>query len=157
MKSWFMSFFVVSVVMILAGCSTTAELFPVRGPLSTQIPVPVLHARVDGIMGNSGRIRLTLPDGEQCAGRWASVAPTFSGTSAVHATGSTVTSNGSIWTTVYGHSFVFGNVPGANKGQAVLTGTKGAIIEAEFLTGSGTANGYGVATDNRGNVFKVLF
>jgi hypothetical protein len=29
--------------------------------------------------------------------------------------------------------------------------------EAEFLTGSGTTNGYGVAVDSDGNVYKLLF
>lgn len=157
MKRWFVCLIMVSIVMVLAGCSTTAELFPVKGPLSKQLPIPVLRAHVKGIMGNSGQISLVLPDGEQCAGRWSSVAPEFATATVMHATGYTAAARSSIWTTVYGNSFSFGNVPGANKGQAVLTGTKGTIIEVEYLTGSGTANGYGVATDNRGNVFKVIF
>lgn len=30
-------------------------------------------------------------------------------------------------------------------------------MQAEFFTGSGTANGYGIAKDSRGNVYKMLF
>jgi hypothetical protein len=30
-------------------------------------------------------------------------------------------------------------------------------LQVEFFTGSGTANGSGVAKDNKGNVYKVLF
>jgi hypothetical protein len=39
----------------------------------------------------------------------------------------------------------------------MLLGTKGTSIEIEFLTGAGTAHGYGVAKDNHGNLFRVLF
>ena len=31
------------------------------------------------------------------------------------------------------------------------------LKQLQFYTGSGTANGSGVAKDNKGNVFKVLF
>jgi len=39
----------------------------------------------------------------------------------------------------------------------MLVGNRGTVIQVEFYTGSGTANGTGVAKDNKGNVFKVLF
>ena len=49
------------------------------------------------------------------------------------------------------------NVPGVNKGEAVLVGDRGTVIQVEFYTGSGTAYGTGVAKDNKGNIYKVLF
>lgn len=30
-------------------------------------------------------------------------------------------------------------------------------FDVEFFTGSGTANGYGIAKDTNGNVYKMLF
>ena len=39
----------------------------------------------------------------------------------------------------------------------MLVGDRGTVIHVEFYTGSGTANGLGVARDNKGNIFKVLF
>ncbi len=39
----------------------------------------------------------------------------------------------------------------------MLVGDRGTVIQVEFYTGSGTANGSGVAKDKKGNVFKVLF
>ncbi len=39
----------------------------------------------------------------------------------------------------------------------MLVGNKGTVIHVEFYTGSGTANGSGVAKDNKGNIFKVIF
>lgn len=46
-----------------AGCSLTATMIPVEGPLSQLRPVPVIEARADGIMGNSGNITLPCPMG----------------------------------------------------------------------------------------------
>ncbi|MFH1519996.1 MAG: hypothetical protein ABIE75_05470 [Candidatus Omnitrophota bacterium] len=140
-----------------AGCTTTAMMYPVEGPLSKQTPLPVLKAKVDGIMGNSGNISLVMPDGEMCSGRWSSIAPTSTSFSTTSGTGSVTSGLSSAWATVYGSGFVTQNTPGVNKGEAMLVGDKGIVIQVEFYTGSGTANGTGVAKDNQGNVFKVLF
>lgn len=63
------------IVAVLSGCSITARLFPIQGPLSKLSPLPVLQARVGGVMGYSGKISLMMPDSERCAGRWSVVAP----------------------------------------------------------------------------------
>ncbi len=144
-------------VGLLAGCSTTAHLYPIEGPLSKLVPLPVLKARADGITGNTGSITLTMPDGEELRGRWSSIAPqqvTFSS-----ASGSASVQGGMAraWAQVYGAEFSVSNLPGVNRGEAMLTGPKGTVLQVEFFTGSGTANGNGVAKDNHGNVFKVIF
>jgi hypothetical protein len=61
------------------------------------------------------------------------------------------------WAQVYGAGFSVSNLAGVNRGEAMLTGPKGTVLQVEFFTGSGTANGNGVAKDNHGNVFKVIF
>ncbi len=38
-----------------------------------------------------------------------------------------------------------------------MTCSRGTTIEAEFFTGSGTANGYGIARDSNANIYKMLF
>ena len=43
------------------------------------------------------------------------------------------------------------------KARLCSLGIKGTVIQLEFYTGSGTANGVGVAKDNKGNIDKVLF
>lgn len=50
-----------------------------------------------------------------------------------------------------------GIVPGVNKGQLYAICSDNTRVEGEFVTGSGTANGYGVAKDSGGNVYKLLF
>lgn len=141
----------------LAGCSTTATLYPVDGPLSKLQPLPVLTATAGGITGNTGNISLTMPDGEFCKGRWSSIAPMSVGYSTASATGSATSGMSSVWATVYGSGFSVSNLPGVNKGEAMLVGNRGTVIHVEFYTGSGTANGLGVAKDNKGNIFKVIF
>jgi hypothetical protein len=145
------------IAFLCVGCSTTARLYPVEGPMSKQIPLPVLAANVEGILGNTGGITLTMPDGERCTGHWSSIAPQQVGFTSVAASGLTTSGLASAWTTAYGSGFSFSNAPGVNRGEAMLTGEKGTVLQVEFFTGSGTANGTGVAKDNHGNVFKVLF
>lgn len=142
---------------LLAACSTTATLYPIDGPLSKQQPLPVLTAVVDGILGNTGGISMTLPDGERCIGKWSSIAPMSVGFSTASASGTATNGMASVWTTVYGSGFSVRNLPGVNKGEAMLVGDRGTVIQVEFYTGSGTANGSGVAKDNKNNIYKVLF
>ena len=144
-------------VTVLVACSTTATLYPIEGPLTKQQPLPVLTAAVDGIMGNTGGISLSLPDGEHCTGKWSSIAPMSVGFSTASASGSAISGMASVWATVYGTGASVANLPGVNKGEAMLVGDRGTVIQVEFYTGSGTANGSGVAKDNKGNIFKVLF
>ena len=146
-----------ALVLFLAGCTTTATLYPVEGPLSKLQPLPVITATADGITGNTGNISLILPDGEFCKGRWSSIAPMSVGYSTAAATGSATNAMSSIWATIYGSGYSVRNLPGVNKGEAMIVGDNGTVIQVEFYTGSGTANGVGVARDNKGNIFKVLF
>ena len=145
------------IAVVISGCSTTATLYPIKGPMSTISPLPTPIAKVNGILGNSGTILLVLPDGEVCKGRWSSIAPMSVGFSAASASGSATSGLSSVWATVYGSDYSLANVPGINKGEAMLVGDKGTVIQIEFYTGSGTANGTGVAKDNKGNIYKVLF
>lgn len=137
------------IASMLIGCTTTANLYPVKGPLSAQNPIPVLIAHVDGIMGNTGNIKLTMPDGEKCTGKWSVTA----GMSASVGTVNLFSQYGN----VFGTGYSVANKAEVNRGEAILIGENGTRIEVEFYTGSGTANGYGLAKDNHGNIYKVLF
>ena len=143
--------FATAAIIFLQGCtaSTTANLYPVQGPLSQSKTPVVIVAKVEGITGGTGPFELSMPNGVVCKGKWSSVAPTYSESTNV----SLLTRYGS----VTGTGNTTGLLPGANKGQAFANCSDGNSVNAEFITGSGTANGYGVAEDKRGNVFKLLF
>ena len=134
-----------SLVIALSSCSITLDLYPVKGPLALEIPVRFIKAKATNVTSNSGKCYLTLPDGEYCEGRWSSTA------------GIIGSRNNSSLLVDYGQELGLSPRGNENRGYAMLLGTKGTNIEIEFLTGAGTAHGYGVAKDNKGNIFKVLF
>jgi len=133
----------------LMACSTSARLYPVEGPFSQQVPPPVLTATVRGIEGNNGPLSLTLPDGTTCSGEWSSAA----GVQTTFGTGSLFTQYGPI----YGSGMSVTSGGGQNPGRAIATCADGTRFDIEFVTGGGTANGFGFARDTRGNVYRVLF
>lgn len=132
-------------VIILSSCSITLDLYPVKGPLSSSVPVRVIKAKATNVTSNSGKCYLTLPGGEYCEGRWSSTA------------GAHGSPNNYSLLLDYGQELGLSPRGNENRGYAMLLGTKGTSIEIEFLTGAGTAHGFGVAKDNKGNIFKVLF
>ena len=140
----------------LIACSTSVSLFPISGPYAQAKQIQPIIAKADGIMGNNGKISLTLPSGEVCDGVWSSVAPTSVSTSVGMGTIGLSSSMASAWGTAYGSSFSVGNSATVNRGEAMLTCDKAISMQIEFFTGSGTANGYGVAKDSNGNIYKVL-
>jgi hypothetical protein len=152
-----LAFLIFALLIFFSGCSTKVYLYPVAGPLSKIQPTPVLIATADGINGNAGNMSLTLPDGEQFKGKWSSIAPTSVGYSGVSASGSATSGMTYAWSTVYDSEFSVSNPPGVNKGEAMIVGNRGTVMQVEFYIGSGTANGTGVAKDNKGNIYKVLF
>ena len=140
---------VIAAPLVLIGCSLTATMVPVEGPLSQLRPVPVFNVRVDGIMGNTGKISFAMQDGETCKGRWSSAA----GAGVSVAAGSLVSQYGSAYLT--GYSVSTGS--GRNPGQALIVCTKGRTIQVDFVTGAGTAHGFGIAKDNESNVYRLVF
>jgi hypothetical protein len=135
--------------LAITACSTQVNLYPVQGPLASQRPLPVVTAEADGILGNTGNLKMTMPTGEVCAGKWASAAPQMGAVSTTSLFGQ--------YGSITGMSVMSGPAPGVNRGEAFLTCTQGTTVQAEFFTGSGTANGYGIAKDSNGNVFKMIF
>lgn len=131
--------------MALAGCSLTATMVPVEGPLSQQRPLPTLPVRVAGILGNSGDLTFTTPDGASCQGRWVSVGPGVIGGS-----------HGLL--SQYGNYLSGYSATSGNGGQALATcPTTGRTLQLEFLTRPGTAHGFGIGKDNEANIYRFVF
>jgi len=145
--------FFVSVMLLggLTGCVTTAtvSMFPTDGPLKSEKPAPVLKAVAENIISNSGPFRVEYPNGDRCEGQWASIAPQMVSVG---------------WGGLFGkYGGIAGisasavNMPGINRGEAMAVCKSGNQVQVEFFTGSGTANGVGVAKDEHGNIFKLIF
>lgn len=135
----------------LTACSASVpvKMYPTKGPLSKLAPPPVIVATAEGVTSNSGALSLTLPSGASCEGTWSSVAPRMAGSS----WGTLFSQYG----TAAGVSGSVAIVPGVNQGQFYAVCKDNTRIEGEFVTGSGTANGHGVAKDSNGNIYKILF
>lgn len=136
----------------LFGCSansTTVELYPIKGPLSESAPQTVLYATVNGVFGNSGTVAMNTPEGETCRGRWSSAAAQEVSFSTVNLF--------SQYGYIYGTGTSVRNKPGVNRGEAIVVCPSGNRFDVEFYTGSGTANGYGLAKDRNHNIYKALF
>lgn len=138
-------------IVTLTACSISVpvNLYPVKGPLSEQQQKPVLTATAHDVQRNTGQFDVIMPNGEKCTGQWSSAA----GVTLSHSTASLFSQYG----TVTGFATSISNVPGVNRGQAMSFCPSGRTLEAEFVTGSGTANGYGIAKDSDGNIYKMLF
>lgn len=134
---------------MVAGCSTTARLYPVQGPASQAVPPSTIEATINGIMGNNGSLAFRLPDGSSCEGEWSSAAGVET----------TVTSMNLIgrYSTLFGTGVSTSSGGGQNPGRAIALCSDGTRFDIEFVTGGGTANGFGFAEDTRGNVYRLLF
>lgn len=132
-----------------SACSLHATMVPVDGPMSEQRPVPVLDVEVNGIMGNSGDLSFTIPGGEFCEGRWSSAA------------GTSVTVASSTLLTEYGPAYISGyslsTDGGQNPGAALAVCDSGRSLQLDFVTGAGTAHGFGIGEDNEGNIYRFVF
>lgn len=141
----------IAVGISLAACSTSVPvtLYPVQGPLADQRRPPVVTATAHDVQRNTGRFEVIMPDKEKCSGQWSSAAGVIVEQRSV----SLFTQYG----TIIGLGSSVSNVPGTNQGRAISFCPSGRRLEAEFITGSGTANGYGIAKDTEGNVYRMLF
>jgi hypothetical protein len=134
---------------VLTGCIYAApgHLYPVRGPLAAQVPLPIYKLTLNGVL-NAGNIRIVLPGNEVCSGPW----------SAVPQGDPSATSMSGEWDAVYGPGYFVAQVLGSHAfARSRLTGSKGTILDVQFYdpTPGDLAQVIGVATDNQGNVFKM--
>ena len=156
-------FLVLLGLSIMLGCTATARLYPVQGPLSQQAPLPVFVGKLNGSV-NSGNISFVMADGEVCTGRWTrvvSAAAPKNGTAVVAPAAGAPPSTGmaSIWDTVYGSGYFVAHVLGdLYWGTAVITGNRGTVLNVEFYRANppGTRIA-GVAKDSKGNIYKMVF
>ena len=145
-------------VAMLSGCYGYMHFYPAQGPLAGQTPLPVFKAKFGDFSGSE--ITLPFVAGEVCRGTWTRVDrnTNANGTQTVSAAGKP--DMAAVWDAVYGPGFYTAHVLG-NKfyGTGVLTGDRGSTVDLEFI-GAGHEEGSaprGVARDNKGNIYKVVF
>lgn len=134
---------------LLIACSMVASLVPVEGPLSLLRPVPIYKIKAGGTMSGGGKLSVIM-DKETCEGRWATASD---GPAVTFAAGNLISQYGSAYLSGYSVSQGGGKSPG----QGAMTCADGRVIQAEFLSSGSTGHGFGIAKDNQGNVYKLIF
>lgn len=136
-------------LVALGACTRRFTLYPVEGPLSHETPVVVMTGVADGLSRGTGTLRAVLPDAGTCEGQWAASARSESV--------STI-SGGLIGT--YGSTYFAGTgvtVDGRGiRCAGVLICSDGRVVDMDFVAAPG-AHGFGIARDNRGNVYRLIF
>jgi hypothetical protein len=142
---------------LLVGCSTTARLYPVQGPLMAQSPVPVFTGKLTGVV-NEGSISFLLANGELCKGQWTRVAPVKGSQGAESVPAPASTDMPAIWDQIYGPGYYTAQVLGTTlHAQAMITGSRGTVLTVEFYRPDAVPQILGVAKDSRGNIYKMTF
>jgi hypothetical protein len=138
------------------------RLYPVQGPATAQTPPPSFNAKLSNYLGKSGVITLTQAGGETLQGPWTTVTVTFIN-SKTPGTPSSYPPQPNLafaWDLVYGPGYFNTHILGSQTvGQATATGSNGTVLQLEFQKeklGAIIDNIFGVAVDNKGNIYKVV-
>jgi hypothetical protein len=160
---------------LLALClfvpSTAARaqrLYPVQGPATAQTPPPNFNAKLSNYLGKSGIITLTLAGadaqtgGVTFQGPWTTATVTFINSKAPGTPASypPQPNLAFAWDLVYGPGYFNTHILGSQTvGQATATGSDGTVLQLEFQKeklGAIIDNIFGVAVDNKGNIYKMV-
>lgn len=141
---------IATLAVAACGSSSDMQLYPTVGPLASQTPPPVIHAKAETTEETSGALTFKLPDRTKCSGTWSALAPKV----VSRTRGVSLTLRG-------GPGGKYDNstesVGGINTGEIYAVCKDGTVMQGKFVMGSSTTSGTGTATDTRGNTYKLLF
>ncbi len=152
-----------SVCMIAGSVAAFGQrLYPVQGPAATQAPPPLFSSKLTNYLGKSGKISLVQVNGETFEGTWSIVSATFANSKTPGSPESypPQPNLAFAWDAVYGQGYYVATILGSEQvGQAIATGNHGTVLQIEFhreQLGVPEDNHFGVAVDNKGNIYKVV-
>jgi hypothetical protein len=136
------------------------RLYPVQGPATAQTPPLAFTAKL--AMSGARKITLTLAGGETFQGTWAVTTVSFVNSKSPGTPDSypPQPNLAFAWDLVYGQGYFLANILGSTTlGQASATGNNGTVLQLEFRAeklGLPPDDMFGVAIDNKGNIYKVV-
>ena len=157
MKTVFAALMLLS-VCVLTGCPQQAHLYPVKGPLSLQNPAPVFAARFSTGLGlGHETFSAVLTDGESFKGSGTMKAgKTRMQDASRNPASSAAPDLPSAWDTVYGQGYYVAHILGSRDSfQSEITGSQGTVLQIAMYGDSFGEKG--VARDDKGNIYKVVF
>jgi hypothetical protein len=130
----------------------TGALSPVEGSLGGQPGTRVSEVDLDGGMfGDTGTLSFFLPDKVECRGQWSASA----GNGLAVTRGRLLAKYGPIY--FPGVTVPSPIAPYQRLGRAFIDCDGGRSLRLEFVTGVGTAHGWGIAQDNQGTIYRFTF
>ena len=148
-------------VYIFAGCAHASgqKLYPVSGPLALQTPAVVFSGKINRPMfskyGNFYLLKSwTVANGEVLLGKCSVVTATSPNMKTSGAPGSypPQPNLAFAWDAIKGPGFYVSHVLGNKIYQGTFTGNQGTVLQVESVD-----NQSGVAVDNKGNVYKIVW
>ncbi len=138
---------------LFTGCqNNSVMLVPVEGPLAAS--PRGLQTTIKWETAEHGTLRVVLPDGEICTGKHTTI-PEGAVASGFRMTfSSQLLSSSETLAGGYGRS---SNLANKQYGQGLLVGNKGTVIQVEFFSSASSHHGFGLAQDNKGNRYKLVF
>ncbi len=129
----------------LSSCTLKATGYPASGPAAKNNEV--IQAKFTWAGGGSGGVKVTMGDGEICKGRYATVVGgVISSEAATNAPAG------------WAAQATSGGVRGLQTSRAMLMGDRGRILDFEgYTSGANPTHGFGIAKDNRGSTWKLIW
>jgi hypothetical protein len=152
---------VATLCICMVGASGNAfaqKLYPVQGPLAAQRPQPIFAGQVRRPMFSVGSVFLLLKSWKVANGEVLQGKPKTVRASSMTAAPSAGQISlpqpnlAFVWDAVYGDGFFVAHILGNKFGQGVFTGNQGTVLQVETLDGRN-----GVAVDNKGNTYKMVW
>lgn len=145
MKTLYLYLVLALVAPLISSCTLTATAYPVKGPAANE--GVILEPRFTYAGGGAGKVSVDLPSGEHCSGRYATVVGgVVSPLALEHAPDAAAASVDS------------GRPLGLQTSRAILVGNQGTMIDFEgYTSGANPRHGFGVARDNHGSVWKLIW
>jgi hypothetical protein len=135
----------------LNSCTLTAKAYPVAGPAAKS--KAILLAKFTWAGGGTGKVTVTMPDGEVCEGRYATVVGGI-----VSPDMAAIGANSSTAIAVSSVSVSTGDIRGLQTSRAMLMGDRGTMMEFEgYTSGANPTHGFCVAKDDKGSVWKIIW
>lgn len=156
-------FSVITISLVyLTSCTFKTQFTPTSGSLARK-GITSIPAQFTWNGTGSGKVTVTMPDGEVCNGRYSTIAR---GTRSSHF-GSHMSSyhGGSAYSPYSRSMHGYGAYSGSSShyqnqqyGQGILTGNRGRVIKFRYTTSMDSpTHGHGSGSDNRGNFYSIVF
>jgi hypothetical protein len=144
-------------IILVSDYGFAQKLYPVEGPLAAQTPQPVFAGQIRRPALSIGPAFLllkswTVANGEVLQGKPKTVKATSVNTLSTAASYPPQPNLAFAWDAVYGQGFFVKHILGNKIEQGVFTGSQGTVLQVESLNGVS-----GVAVDNRGNMYKMVW